>query len=402
MNSSFEVFLNMLISYLNGKKFNTELKINWNDIVKLAEIHNVQGMIYIALQNSSVEIPSEVLNTLNKAFVATVTYSVQQEMEMERVKSAFKKANVDMVLMKGYLIKKYYPSSELRTMGDVDFLIRAGDRQKSDEVLKSIGFEFVEKESGASVWNYIKGNVLLEVHTSIIYQQLFLGIDYSKYFSNVFNYIEEKSPNIYEMKPEYHFIYVLVHFAKHLYRVGSGIRMVMDVVVLLNKCGKDYDWDFIWKELEDIKLLDFTKRLFCMCYKYFDCYVPENCKNGNDKVSEAFMVYVLKAGIFGQYNRDSYSVKFNLTEDEDKTKKIQYRVKNLLQILFPDYDTMYGWFAWFRGKPKWYLPIGWVRRWIVNWKYKRESIFQKIKGAVIANEDSLEHNEIMKKIGLFK
>ena len=222
MNSSFEVFLNMLISYLNGKKFNTELKINWNDIVKLAEIHNVQGMIYIALQNSSLEIPSEVLNTLNKAFVTTVTYSVQQEMEMERVKSAFKKANVDMVLMKGYLIKKYYPSSELRTMGDVDFLIRAEDRQKSDEVLKSIGFEFVEKESGASVWNYIKGNVLLEVHTSIIYQQLFLGIDYSKYFSNVFNYIEEKSPNISEMKPEYHFIYVLVHFAKHLYRVGSG------------------------------------------------------------------------------------------------------------------------------------------------------------------------------------
>lgn len=95
-------YVNILFEW---EKFNTELKINWNDIVKLAEIHNVQGMIYIALQNSSLEIPSEVLNTLNKAFVATVTYSVQQEMEMERVKSAFKKANVDMVLMKGYLIK---------------------------------------------------------------------------------------------------------------------------------------------------------------------------------------------------------------------------------------------------------------------------------------------------------
>lgn len=76
-----------------------------------------------------------------------------------------------------------------------------------------------------------------------------------------------------------------------------------------------------------------------MCYKYFDCYVPENCKNGNDKVSEAFMVYVLKAGIFGQYNRDSYSVKFNLTEDEDKTKrystelKICYRYFSLIMIL---------------------------------------------------------------------
>lgn len=33
-------------------------------------------------------------------------------------------------------------------MGDVDFLIRAEDRQKSDEVLKSIGFEFVEKNQG--------------------------------------------------------------------------------------------------------------------------------------------------------------------------------------------------------------------------------------------------------------
>lgn len=402
MNGSFKVFLDMLISYLNGKKFNTEADINWDDIIKLAEIHNVQGMIYATLKESLVQVPSTVMDAFEKSFMATVKYSIRQEMEMERVKSAFKKEKIDMVLMKGYLIKNYYPSSELRTMGDVDFLIRSEDRQRSDKVLKSLGFEFIKKESGASVWNYVKGTVLLEVHTSIIYQQLFLGVDYSKYFSNAFNYIEEKSPFIYEMKPEYHFIYVLVHFAKHLYRVGSGIRMVMDIVVLLNKCGKEYDWGFIEKELEDIKLLEFTKKLFYMCYKYFDCYVPEKCKNGDDRVSEAFMVYVLKAGVFGQYNRDSFSVKFNLTEDENKTKKLRYRVRNLLQILFPDYDTMYGWFAWFRGKPKWYLPIGWVRRWIVNWKYKRESIFQKLKGAVIANEDSLEHNEIMKEIGLFK
>ena len=63
--------------------------------------------------------------------------------------------------------------------------------------------------------------MLFEVHTSIIYQQLFLGVNYTEYFKNVLDNVDKIEENVYEMKKEYHFIYVLVHLAKHLYRTGS-------------------------------------------------------------------------------------------------------------------------------------------------------------------------------------
>ena len=61
---------------------------------------------------------------------------------------------------------------------------------------------------------------------------------------------------------------------------------------------------------------------------------------------------------------------------------------------------MSSWFGLFRGKPKWYLPIGWVRRWIINVYYKKYNILKKIKGATKVNNDAKEHNEIMERIGL--
>lgn len=400
MKYSFNIFIRLLLAYLENEKLNTDIFIDWNDIILLSRIHNVEGMIYVVLKNSQIGVPENVMTYLSKMFIATVRQSINQENELSRVIRKFQQEDIDIVLMKGIVTKRYFPNPELRTMGDIDLLIKESDREKSDYLLKEIGFAFDKRESGASVWNYTRGSVLFEVHTSIIYQQLFLGVNYTEYFKNVLDNVDKIEENVYEMKKEYHFIYVLVHLAKHLYRTGSGIRMVMDIVVLINEFYDKYDWDYIRNELEKIKLLEFSHNLIYICYKYFNCKVPDEYKKANDKNCKMLLDYIIKAGVFGQYNRDQYSIKYNLNSNGENYDSLSYKVKNLFKIIFPSYETMSSWFGWFRGKPKWYLPIGWVRRWIINVYYKKYNILKKIKGATKVNNDAKEHNEIMERIGL--
>lgn len=49
---------------------------------------------------------------------------------------------IDHLLFKGFIVRDYYtPCPELRTFGDIDFVIRKEDRQKCDELMKELGYE---------------------------------------------------------------------------------------------------------------------------------------------------------------------------------------------------------------------------------------------------------------------
>ena len=108
------------------------------------------------------------------------------------------------------------------------------------------------------------------MHTDIIYEKLFNDFDYIGYFrEKIQNKVHIKG-NTYELRKEGHFIYILVHLAKHFYNAGVGIKMILDVVVFLRKYGKTMDFDYINNELTHIQLKDFSNMIFYVCKKYFD------------------------------------------------------------------------------------------------------------------------------------
>ena len=62
--------------------------------------------------------------------------SDQIDMYVKKVIKAFEQEDIDHIFLKGYEIKHCYPVTELRSMSDVDILIRKEDREKSDKILK--------------------------------------------------------------------------------------------------------------------------------------------------------------------------------------------------------------------------------------------------------------------------
>lgn len=64
-------------------------------------------------------------------------------MEEEKIPYAF---------FKGYELRELYPVPELRTMGDVDVLVRDEDLERTAEVLCGLGYQ--KEEGGGAVWAF--------------------------------------------------------------------------------------------------------------------------------------------------------------------------------------------------------------------------------------------------------
>ena len=79
---------------------------------------------------------------IKKTFLIQVRNSDQIEMYTKKVLNAFEQEKIDHIFLKGYEIKHCYPIPVLRSMSDVDVVIRREERQKSDRVLKDLGYEF--------------------------------------------------------------------------------------------------------------------------------------------------------------------------------------------------------------------------------------------------------------------
>jgi hypothetical protein len=386
-------FLQLLSAYINNELPPApNVNINWEELLRLAKIHSVQAIIFMAIEKLSEKPP--IYDELKKAFVMSVNVSTMQEVYMEKLISALNQNNIDHMLIKGYVLRNYYPNKEARTFGDIDFLINNTDRDKSHAVIQAVGFEYDEAAYSRDVWTYHKGVVSLEVHTDIIYEDLFNNIDFRAYFREKIKNKQLINKNTYELKKEDHFIYVLVHLAKHFYNAGVGIRMFMDVAVFINKYGKELDFNYISKEMTALKLDNFLNTVYFICSEYFNTKI--DCATIDEENKNLIMEYILNHGVFGFDDKDTDSVKYH--KNDKSTGKI------LLNTVFPSYETMQKQYDWFTDKPKCLLPYAWIRRLLlqITDTEKRNGISRKFNAAVHTNPDADMHNKMLYITGIKK
>ncbi len=385
-------FLKLLKSYIYNKKIEYDENVDWFEILRLANIHSVQCMIYLAIDKLDKRPP--IYDELKKLFLKTVQISTLQEIGMKQTIATLNDNCIEHILIKGYVLRNYYPNKEVRSFGDIDILVDESDIKKANNALLNIGFEFNEDKSENAVQTYTKGILCLEMHTDLIYERLFNDFDYINYFREKIKNKEhvKNYTYTYELKKEDHFIYILVHLAKHFYNIGAGIRMVLDIVVFLNKFGKVIDFKYIENELDSIQLKYFSNVIFYICKKYFDTDIE--CTPIDDKKLEQIIDYILEHGVFGFDNIAVQSVMLRNNGDKG--------IKLFLKMMFPDMAVMTRIYPWFKNGNKYMLPYAWLRRWLylLTNKNKRNEIGTKLSAIMDDDIDVNKHTEMIKSFGL--
>ena len=370
MNNEQQFFLNCLKDHIRGEQtILPDQKIDADRLFSIAEQHSLAGIVYSQCLKSAAQ--SKEWAGFRNAFLGDVFFYENRRSLLREIVRHFENSGIPMICMKGAAFSEYYPVPELRSMGDIDIIIRPEDRQETDRIMREeLGYElFVDHQS---VWTYLleKGRFQIEIHDRMFYDPLANEVDYRAYFDRIWNHIHNApvcgidSANLFVPEESFHFLYLMTHTAKHIVNNGSGFRAYLDMVLMCRACADRLDWEWIKEELKKLKLLDFTKTCFSLCERWFGVEMPLSDKAPDEEFLRDVTQKTFEDGIFGLENRAN--ARAGAAKDIKRYGNNYYTgaVKRVLKKLFPPYSDMQlvSWYSFVDGHP-WLLPFAWIYRW---------------------------------------
>lgn len=202
------------------------------------------------------------------------------------------------VIIKGAAAAMYYPDPTLRTMGDVDFLVKRCDFEKAAVLLETNGYALAhEKKPEQHHYNYSRNGITFELHRRI---PVVAESDerWMAFFENGIDgreWQETEGHRFPVFPPLLNGMVLIFHINQHL-RTGLGLRQVIDWMMYVHTLSPEK-----WKELQPLLKRTGTEKLArtvtLMCQRYLGL---EKVVEEDDSLPvNDLMEYILEKGNFG-------------------------------------------------------------------------------------------------------
>ena len=206
----------LLRSVLNGTSPDLcENDVDWDKLKEIAASHHVTNMVYYAIEKFSVAVPCEILDYFSQEHMKSLLRDAQQQADIELILSEFSNNSIRSLPLKGYIMKEYYPSPDMRYMSDLDVLVDLENLQKAHEVLENLGYTF--SFEGKDTDNFEKKPVMyIEVHKHLMDEDMETIADYYNSSSGFLRAKPlENDAYAYRLSDEEFYLYMIAHLAKH-------------------------------------------------------------------------------------------------------------------------------------------------------------------------------------------
>lgn len=332
-----------------------------------------------------------VCRQLDGLLYGTVAANLNRCVDFETLSAGFTAHGIAHMPVKGYYLRKLYPTPELRTFGDIDLLIHPEDRQKVHELMLSLSYTV--KQDWEPTYSYIKDAEYYEIHTNLMDGNLDGRTDLQAYFDAAWAHAEPDDGLRFRPEDDFHFIYTVCHLAKHLYGGGAGLRMYLDVALYIKHKDDSLHWQAIAEEFTALHLEGFFHTVMNACRVWFGtktiCPLPEPDTEALDRL----LSYTLDSDLFG-HSRDHAVIE--LRNEKDKAPS---RSRVLRKMLFPPAAEIESRYTFLRNR-HWLLPLPWFVRLFANLRLIPSRICQ-MKQVTKTDKASVEtYDGFMRRIGL--
>ncbi|MEG2786604.1 MAG: nucleotidyltransferase family protein [Romboutsia sp.] len=404
MNKEELLLIDMLDSAIKGKKkiFNID-NVDIKNVLNEAKAHDIKGLIYTAFDNSlHNNIDENLLENWKKDTFFTGLYQNKMISRLGKLLQYFKEKKIDIIVLKGLVIRNLYPVPDQRTMGDADILVKKEDLNKSINLLTELGFK-VEKGKcdhhiGFSHDYYGK----VELHWKVTRDRCFKG-DSSfedSFWSDVIT-IKVGEAEVLALSYENELTHLCLHKAVHMTSSGFGLRQLCDLTLLVENKKYEIDWVKFLEKIKSCKIEKFTAYIFEICNKLFGMEIP-NIFNTKELIDETyvneFIDNIIKNGTHGKREGVSVfatQVAFNTNKEGDDKKFM----KNFLRIIFPKVENMSYKYNYAK-KYKLLTPIAWVHHVFAGAFNKDYNFYEKCKFMVNTVSKSKDKYSLLAELDL--
>ncbi len=394
--------INILKAFLFEKEYTLPENTVPEEVLEIARIHDVAAMAGTVLEKSGTKLSENCRKRLALSKIQCGMLGAMREKFFGEISEGLTNAGIENIIVKGYVLRELYPIKDLRTMTDIDFVIRKKDGIKMEKVMADLGYEMGEVLNGD--WDFFKNKMHIEFHERLTESELGNGFDYDKYLSDCFNYTIPYKGLTKILDVEYHLIYMFIHCAKHFYNGGCGFRMIMDFAAYLKNYNDVINWKYLNSELKKIRLYDFSKNIWCLCQKWFDIKADNISYSIDESLYYELLGFIARGGIFGEAEAESRMIKKTARETIEKGSKNQitsFWIKLKKYVLLDD-ESMRGIIPWYKNKPKILLPVAWAYKGIMAVSNKGMAVTKDIIASSANDEEAVKEYNMLKSLGLYR
>jgi hypothetical protein len=286
----------------------------------------------------------------------------ESEMILEKTAAA----GIDILPLKGLVLKQLYPEPDYRQMGDLDYLVENDQLEQIGNILYEMGYEAddVGLEDSHDVYKKLP-YIEVEVH-----RRLLPPTEENHWHTdNIWNRLKSSEANshILEMTWEDFYLYHLLHFEKHYSMGGCGIRSIIDQYYIMKTLGDKINWDYINKMLEKMNYVEFEQMSRELAESWFGDGKTDSKwgKNGE---------FIINSGAFGtfeQYQKwsfDRYKREEGINTKTGYFFRRMFMERERMEFIYPGIK-----------KHGWLLPFCWIHRLVKALLFSRNRIRIELK-----------------------
>jgi len=369
MNNAQKQFVDILSAGIRGKLADKVYdNVEWDEVIDLADKHKVEGIIYLALRKSKLisNIGEGKISLLKqKAAITGITQS-RHISGLSTVLNKINERNIPVIVLKGLVVREFYPQPDQRSMNDADILVHEGDVEKVKQLLIDMGYVYLEDHKAS--------HHIALVHHKYPFIELHWNLFKRDGFSNELEHYERLiwkraikvnvgEAEVLSLSYEDLALHLCMHMAAHLVATGFGVRQLCDFVLLVEHKGDEIDWNSFIMKARMYGFEKFSEIMFLLCNKLFNMEVPKeiNIKVvNNKKYVSALLNEIFEAGVHGKKemaNQFATQVAFNF-QDKDSNATLG-AINRYFRFIFPKIDDMSDKYSYAK-KVKILTPIAWI------------------------------------------
>jgi hypothetical protein len=310
----------------SGRDFRLEEDLSskdWQMLVQRAQRHEVASFLYKRLKKlnaGQIAVPSEIIKQLRLIHFSYIARNLQLFHELGNVLSILKDAGIPVIVLKGAcLAEVVYKDTGIRTMSDVDLLLRKNNFARAQEVL--IGRRYPPRSERINIdlhWTIDK------VHP--------VGMEMEEIWERA-RPAEIAGVSVLVLAPEDLLLHLILHAAyQHLF-LSAGLRSLCDVREVVTRYSGQLDWCEIIRRAKRWNLENAALLTLLLAEDLLDAKVPESAlKTLSSKKLDSRIKTWAVSQVFSDVVPSGLSPHFSLLWAQSSFHK---KVCHFFNLLFP-------------------------------------------------------------------
>ena len=341
-------------------------------LFRLAGMHQVSHFVAYVMMTRGDE-------RFAKPFYTAAGLTAKQQVAVGEISGKFSEKKIPHIMLKGVVVRKLYPESWMRNSCDIDVFVKEENLKDAEDILIGLGYEKKIGLDGMSAHDvqFDKNRVHVELHYALIAEHLYPKVD--TVLGEVWERSSIRGSSEYVMSDEFFYFYHIVHMLKHFENGGFGVRPVLDLWFLNNRC------EFSREKRDELLarggLLKFEGELRRLAEYWFG--------NGDGEGLDTLIEFLFSGGAYGT-TKNSVSLK--------KSRK-GGRVRYFFSRIFAPYSLLRRYYPVLNKYPV-LLPFYEVKRWFDALARDKSKYMHELRENVKEDGQSEKMDEMLKSLGL--